>query len=79
MFDDDLADCLDALAVAPLFLNEQRQLLEMAEFERRRLAWLDAYPLADCDSDADAATQPRKGARAHFSIAGNAVRRGKAP
>ena len=57
-------DIFDGLAVAPLALAEEVRLAEMAEFERRRLAWLDAYRVGECDDDngRDAAAQPRKGA-----------------
>jgi hypothetical protein len=41
MLDDDLADCLDALAVAPLLADEIERLDERAEYEARRLRHLD--------------------------------------
>lgn len=63
MRDGDL-DIFDALATAPLVLEEEKRLVEAAEFERRRLAWLDAYQVADChDADEpDDAAQTRKSA-----------------
>lgn len=44
--DGDL-DVFDALAVAPLILDEERRQVEAAEYERRRLAWLAAYLVDD--------------------------------
>jgi hypothetical protein len=41
MLDDDLADCLDALAVAPLLADEIERLDERAEYEARRVRHLD--------------------------------------
>lgn len=43
MLNDGLLDVFDILVVAPLLLNERQQELEMAEYERRRLKWLDSY------------------------------------
>ena len=58
-------DIFDGLAVAPLVLAEEIRLAEMAGYERRRLAWLGRYQAGDCDDDSqrDATTHPRKGAR----------------
>lgn len=51
MMRDGELDIFDALAAAPLVLDEEKRQAEAAEYERRRLAWLDAYQVADCDGD----------------------------
>lgn len=63
MRDGDL-DVFDALAAAPLVFEEEKRRVEAAEFERRRLTWLDAYQVADChdDDEPDAVAQTRKSA-----------------
>jgi hypothetical protein len=43
MLNDDLADCLDALAVAPLLLAEDEQLLAREDYEARRLKRFEKY------------------------------------
>lgn len=43
MLDNDLADCLDCLAVAPLLLAEHERKARTDDYERRRLEKLERY------------------------------------
>ncbi len=47
MLENGEIDVFDALAAAPLVLEENKQMTEAAKYELRRLAWLEKYQIAN--------------------------------